>query len=125
MRHHSTFKVHDAVPGCKINAADNVKDICKDGILAIKERDVLKTYHEKRDIFTRANSSLQLYNDADTPSPSPRPTTPNSNAPSPVNPLTPVSPRSFTPDLVHTAYDDSDFATAVLVTQMAEMVLGD
>ncbi|KAG9086929.1 hypothetical protein FRC06_002811 [Ceratobasidium sp. 370] len=125
MRHHGTFKVHDAVPSRKINAADNIKDICKDGILAVKERDVLKVYHEKRDIFTRANSSLQLYEDAHTPSPSPRATTPISDVPSPLNPLTPISARSFTLDLAHNAYDGADFGMAALATRMAELVLED
>ncbi|KAG8780175.1 hypothetical protein FRC12_023366 [Ceratobasidium sp. 428] len=71
---HLKQRLHETVPGWTLDSKDKVKDVHLDGMLAIRDHQILKDYHEKRDIHRTASSSKQ--NDTDIPTRSNTPVPP-------------------------------------------------
>ncbi|KAG9095335.1 hypothetical protein FS749_010645 [Ceratobasidium sp. UAMH 11750] len=87
---HLKHKLHEVIPGRTLNAGDKVKDCYDAGVLAIRERNVLSDYHDKRDIdYTASWSTHEFKEDVQPAAPAPtasipsHPPTPTSQETSP------------------------------------------
>ncbi|KAG9083546.1 hypothetical protein FRC07_013892, partial [Ceratobasidium sp. 392] len=110
MAQHKKHNIHAHTPGRDIKSTDKAKDAMKAGLLSVRDRNILGDYYEKRQVFFRSSSSLQLSDENDPPSDLPHtlaPQTPDSShATTPTDLSTgPATPTS--PTLGGAALDDS------------------
>jgi hypothetical protein len=71
MTSHKKFRIHETVPGRQALFGKPVKDCRLAGILAVRDKQKLDEYHQKREVYFKAASSEQYFPGPDTPPPSP------------------------------------------------------